>query len=571
LDNVHKRLYRTGDLVKVLPDGVNVMYTTRNDFQVKIRGIRVELGEIERVLCQHADVKDAIAIVEQGQPYAFVLRSEKANSIDQTTLRKHCATTLPVYMVPSTFVEVDQWPMTPSGKVDRKKLQVPTAASILNEVEYVAPSNAIENALCKLLTEILKLERLSVAQGLESVGMNSLQLVRFVYGCRQLGFKLPSGGDFRMYTVQQLASMIQSLSPLAAVQQQQQSISTTAQPTSSVTFTKVPNSLKAMLPIAPLQESLWIEHELMTETELDSYIISYVYVVDGRLDLKLLQNALDAVVNRHDSLRSTFHKADGGDPYLSVAPARADFVKIHFRDLLHDEASKKERNIESSTALNYIMEQFKVHFDLTKAPLMRAIVVRRAKGKYLVAFQFHHIVFDARSRELFFNELSEAYRCLKLSKPLTLKPTVVPQYIDFIVQQREQHQDQQANIDYWKRHLAQLTTLNLPLDYARLAQRSFVGDAVVVNFPLELLQSFRALCKREQLNMSSALMTSVMIVLSRFSGGQTDICIGSTVSGRTSDVWNDCIGFFVHSMPVRCELEPVTFSTMAKSVSNTFF
>jgi amino acid adenylation domain-containing protein len=281
LDNEHRRLYRTGDLVKVQPDG-NLVYIGRTDFQVKIRGIRIELGEIERVICTFDGVKDAVVLVQDARLIAFVLKRSAPVAVD--ALKSHCRSTLPAYMVPFVFIQMDQWPTTPSGKIDRKQLPLPTADEVKqltnqNVDSQIAPRNAIEQELAEVIASILEVPKVNVESDLTSLGMNSLQLVRFASECRRLRLNV----DARTLRTSSIASLARQLDPSSGSQQ------TVVAPASS------PKKLNPLC-LSYFEEAYWLQNQL-GEGATDELIVNTMEV-ENEIDGEIMCKALQFLVNR---------------------------------------------------------------------------------------------------------------------------------------------------------------------------------------------------------------------------------------------------------------------------------
>jgi amino acid adenylation domain-containing protein len=539
-DEAGARLYKTGDVARYLPDG-NLEYLGRNDEQVKIRGFRIEPGEIEACLTAHPQVHDAVVLVTgEGSAKRLVAYVQaEADEPLASTLRAHAAATLPEYMVPSAFVRLDAWPLTPNGKLDRRALPAPDDAALAHQA-YEAPQGELETTLAAIWTELLGVERVGRHDSFFALGGHSLLAVRLMNRVRMLGADVPLAALFASPTLAVFAAVV-------SVQLNQQ---TSALPEIA------PASREGALPLSFAQQRLWFLAQL--EGASESYHIPLALHVRGPLDRAAWQQALDALLARHEALRSTFVSVEG-QPQVRLLPADTG-VPLRWHDL----RGVPDADVQLSR-LSY--EATHAPFDLAQGPLIHACGIQVADDEYVMLLTQHHIVSDGWSIGVMVRELSALYAANVGAQADPLPPLAV-QYPDYAAWQRQWLSGErlQAQSDYWRATLADAPVLlALPTDRPRPAQQSFAGAQVPVQIDASITQALKRLSAEHGTTLFMTVLAAWSAVLARLSG-QHDMVVGTPSANRGHAAIEPLIGFFVNTLALRVDLsgEPDIVQLLAR-------
>ncbi|KAG0204335.1 hypothetical protein BGX31_003183, partial [Mortierella sp. GBA43] len=440
-------MYKTGDLARYLPDG-NVVYLGRNDHQVKIRGFRIELGEIEARLRDHPSVLESVVVAlgdATKQLVAYVVAKYDGAQL-AVTLRSYLMRCLPEYMIPAAFVRMDAFPLNANGKLDRRALPYPGDEAFAREA-YEEPQGEIEEALASIWSELLNVERVSRYDSFFALGGHSLLAVRMMNRLTALGIHLP------------LTALFNTLNLVAFAQECKKSLE------------QGPDALPAieyiyrgdLLPISFAQQRLWFLAQF--EGISNIYHIPLGLLLRGQLDRKALQGALDALIVRHEALRSVFVNVDG-QPHVRILPAKGMAVEhVDIRG-----ASDADRELASLAA-----RETEAPFDLSCGPLIRTILAQVADNEHILLITQHHIVSDGWSVAIMARELSQLYTAHCRGDPNPLVPLAI-QYPDYAAWQRKYLTEDrlQEQAEYWRTTLTGAPVLiDLPTDHPRPHQQSF--------------------------------------------------------------------------------------------------
>ncbi|HEX6373983.1 MAG TPA: amino acid adenylation domain-containing protein [Longimicrobium sp.] len=519
------RMYRTGDRVRWTADGA-IEYLARLDGQVKVRGFRIEVGEVEAVLRQHPGVRECAVLVREDAGEKR-LAAYVAGDADAGTLRAHLRRTLPDYMVPAAFVSLDALPLTPNGKLDRKALPAPEYGAA---EEYLAPRTATERALAAMWGEVLRLERVGVGEDFFSLGGHSLLATRVVSRIREVfGVEVPLRVLFEGPTVAGLSERVDEMRREAPPE---------LPPVVRVARTEA-------LPLSFAQERLWFLDRLQPESAF--YNVSAAPRLSGVLDADALRRALGEVVRRHESLRTTFREVSGA-PVQVIAPFAG--LAVATGDLSHLPQAERE-----AEAKRLATEDARRPFDLEAGPLFRASLLRLGAEDHVLLLCMHHVVSDGWSLGILFRELSALYEAYRQGQASPL-PELPVQYADFAVWQREHLRGAvlDRKLAYWRATLAGAPALlELPADKPRPAVQTYRGAREPVALPAELLERLEALAQREGATLYMVLLAAFQVLLGRYSGTE-DIVVGSPIAGRTRAEAEALIGFFVNTLVLRTDL-----------------
>ncbi|KGD22766.1 non-ribosomal peptide synthetase [Burkholderia pseudomallei] len=547
------RLYRTGDLARWRTDG-KLEYLGRNDFQVKIRGFRIELGEIEAQLAKVAGVREVVVLArdsasevhdsatEHATPDALSPSPETSTATatatatekrlvayytgdaDVVALRAQAAQHLPSYMVPSAYVRLDAWPLTPNGKLDRRALPAP-ADDAYARAEYEAPRGAKEEALAAIWRELLHVERVSRHDNFFELGGHSLLAVQLVSRLRQA------------LSVEVALSTVFDAPVLSALAERLEAGNTEVLPPIPL----APRDGRIALSLA--QQRLWFLTQL--EGVSEAYHMSGAVRLDGPLNREVLQRALNRIVMRHEALRTCFAREEG-EPIQVIQP-HADLT-VSYHDLREAEQSEQR-------AKDLSQAHASAPFDLSRDLPVRVLLLQLEDEAHVVQVVMHHIASDGWSVGVFLQELSALYGSFIAEQGDPLAPLPL-QYADYAAWQRRwlasgQLEKQGA---FWQTNLSGAPTLlELPTDRPRPPKQSHAGASVEVKLGAALSERVKRLSQRHGVTPYMTLLSSWAAVLSRLSG-QEEVVIGSPVAGRNRTEVEALIGFFVNTLALRLDL-----------------
>ena len=564
------RMYRTGDLARYRGDG-NIEFLGRNDDQVKIRGFRVELGEIERTLKQHAGVRDAVVVArEEGRGrgkrlVAYVATSggdgEKGKVVEGAILRGYLQGKLPEYMVPAAYVVLDALPLTATGKVDRRALPEPQVSQA--ETTFVPTRTPIEGIIAQLWGQVLafaderQLEQVGVDDNFFELGGHSLLATRVISRVRQVfGVDVSLRDLFEAPTVAGLAQRVEAA--LRGMQGLQ------SPPMRTI-------SRDGELVLSFAQQRMWFLDQLEPNTPL--YNIPDAVRFTGPLNIRALERSVNAIIQRHEALRTVFVTEDGKprqviSPRPASAPRPMEFPIVDLQDI---PASERERR-----AHQLIQDEAQQPFDLSRGPLLRIRVLRLAPEEHIVLLTMHHIISDGWSMTVLLNELAGAYATFANdafandSEP-ELPPLHI-QYADFARWQRDWLQGEvlERQLAYWKEKLAEMPPLlELPTDHPRPVVQSWHGQHQAFDLSEEVTAGLRRLSREEGATLFMALLAAFKVLLYRYSG-QPDISVGTPIANRNHPQIEGLIGFFVNTLVMRTRLDGEgSFRSLLKEVRET--
>ncbi|MCP3060169.1 amino acid adenylation domain-containing protein [Myxococcus sp. K38C18041901] len=510
------RLYRTGDLVRLRADGA-LEFVGRADHQVKLRGFRIELGEIEASLRAHPDVRDAAVLVREDSPGDRRLVAYAATSASETVLREHLRSQLPAHMVPSAFVVLEALPLTPNGKVDRRALPAPEGGTV---EDLVAPRTALEVALAAIWSSVLQLEQLSVTANFFDLGGHSLLATQVVSRAREsLGVTVPVKLLFEAPTLERFARAVEKL------------LGTASSGHDSEVIPRRPRDTAPPLSFA--QERLWFLSQLHEQQGV--YNMPFALRLEGELDTEALRASLQRLVDRHESLRTTF--PGSGTPTQHIHDSAQ--LSWEFFDLSSAESPDEE-------AARRVQLEAEAPFDLVNGPLFRARLFQLAPRRHVLLLNLHHIISDGWSFGVLYRELSSS----SALPPLSL------QYADFSSWQRSHLSGTvlSSQLSFWTRLLDGVPhLLSLPSDFPRPSLQRFDGALHRFSLPLSLRSSLDSLARQQGASLFMALLSSFQLLLSRYSG-QLDFLVGSPIANRTRHQLESLVGFFVNTLPLPARL-----------------
>jgi amino acid adenylation domain-containing protein len=541
-----ERLYRTGDLARYLPDG-NIECLGRADDQVKVRGFRIELGEIEAVIDQHPSVRQSVVVVREDVPgdkrlVAYIV-SAAGNDASDHELRLHLKEKLPDYMMPSAYMTLAALPLTPNGKVNRRALPAPDF-SLKKKDTFVAPRTHTESLLAEIWAEVLQLGSVGAQDNFFELGGHSLLATQVMSRVSQIfGVQLPLRALFESPTLAELCERI------VAAQ--------LAGDNSSLPVIKS-SSTRDRAPLSFGQQSFWFLNQLNPDTSL--YNIYRAVRIRGRLDINALQQALDEIVARHESLRTTLTIV-GEEPVQVIAPrGRMNLKVIDLAELPHSE--------REAAAAKTLTAEAHIPFDMTTGPLIRATLIQFSDGEHVLLLAMHHVVSDDWSMGVLFRELSGLYESFVTGRKPGLPPLPI-QYSDFAAWQHSWMQGEVLcnQLEYWKERLAGAPRLlQLPTDRPRPAKPTHQGAREELVLPTDLIKKLTQVSQREGCTLFMSLLAAFQNLLVRYTG-QEDIVVGAPIAGRSRAETEGLIGYFINTLVLRTDLSgDPTFSELLRRV-----
>ena len=524
------RLFRTGDIGRYLADG-NIEYRGRRDSQVKVRGFRVEVEEIESQLATHPQVHQAVVVArddERGetQLLAYVIAAGEAPVSYE--LRAHLRRKLPDHMIPRAFILLDKLPLTVSGKVNRLALLPPGPEQSEKQENLIAPRNPTEEIVAGIWADVLNVENFGVDDDFFALGGHSLLLARLaarIRGSFQLDLTLRD--LFEAPTVAGISERIEAL-------RHDDDGLEEAPP--------IPIPRTGALPLSFAQERLWFFDQL--EPNSAAYNISRVLRLTGTLQRRALQGSLDIIVGRHEVLRTSF-LVEEGRPVLFIAPRAT--VEIPLFDLSDQPSSAWAEKVNELAR-----QETERSFDLAKGPLLRLALVKLSDTEHVLVLTIHHIISDGWSIGVFMSELAKCYNALTTDASPDLPPLAV-QYVDFVAWQRQQLGGSalQKRLDYWRNELAGTpAVIDLPLDRPRPELRGFHGTRQTLAISTEITRKLKALARRERATLFMTLLAAFQSLLSCLTN-QDDVVVGAPTAGRDRREFELLIGYFVNTVLLR--------------------
>ncbi|ERT10170.1 AMP-binding protein, partial [Photorhabdus temperata] len=560
--NPDARMYRSGDLARYLPDG-NLEFLGRNDHQVKIRGFRIEPGEIETRLMEYPAVQEAVVLaLGEGQGkrlVAYVVAETDDGLVNR--LREHLSTLLPDYMVPAAFVQLDAFPLTPNGKLDRRALPAPGEDAFARQV-YQAPQGEMETALAAIWRELLGIEQISRHDNFFALGGHSLLVVRMIEYLRRIGLGVSVQTLFRHQTLRVLA---QSLDQHREIQVPENRITpdTTVltpdllplinltQPDIDLIVGQVPGgiaNIQDIYALSPLQDGILFHHLLANEGD--------PYLLIGQMafaDRSLLDRYLAAVqrsVDRHDILRTAFIWRG-----LSV-PAQ---VVLRQATLSVTELTLDPADGLVSDQLFQRFDPHRYRLDLGKAPLLRFVIAQAEEDRWILLEQQHHLIGDHTTLEVMNREV-QAHLTGKegnLTAPVPFRN---------LVAQARLGVSQEEHTRFFTGMLAEVDEPTLPFGLTEVHRDGSQVTEFYRMLTTGLNDRLRDQARRLGVSLAALCHVAWAQVLSRTSG-QEKVVFGTVLFGRmqAGDGADSAMGLFINTLPLRLDMDetPVRDSVQA--------
>ncbi len=517
------RLYRTGDRVRWNADGV-LEYLGRLDQQVKLRGFRVEPEEIEARLLALDGIAQAVVLVRNATLIGYYTASR---ALDEQDVKAALAAELPEYMVPAQLMRLDAMPLSPSGKLDRRALPEP----VWQTREHIEPETPLQQQIAAIWREVLGLPQIGLRDDFFALGGHSLLATQIISRTRQAcDVELP------------LRTLFEA-SELGAFAEQVGLIQASGQRNQQTAIAKVDRSQP--VPLSYSQQRMWFLWQM--EPDSPAYNVGGMARLRGVLDVGRFEAALQALIMRHETLRTTFPSVDGV-AYQKVSPQTG--VRMDWQDISALNETEREQRLQQ-------LADHEAHtpFNLETGPLLRACLVKAGEQEHYLVLTLHHIVTEGWAMDIFARELSALYEAFIDERLSPLSPLPV-QYLDYSVWQRQwlESGERQRQLDYWT---AQLGTehplLELPGDRPRPPVQSHQGELYRFDLSDALAARVRAFNAERGLTLFMTMTATLAVLLYRYSG-QTDLRIGAPVANRIRPESEGLIGAFLNTQVLRCQL-----------------
>ncbi|MEW2384378.1 amino acid adenylation domain-containing protein [Micromonospora sp. NPDC047707] len=533
------RMYRTGDLVRLRPDG-ELDCLGRVDTQVKIRGYRVELEEIEAALTRLPQVREAVVLLRGDRPgedrlVAYVTAEGPAGAGDP---RDALRADLPEYMVPDVVVALDALPLAANGKVDRRALPAPTPQEATPTRE--APATPLETVIAQVWADVLGLPVESIGRDSNflDLGGHSLLAVQAMARLRKtLDIELPLPVFLEATSLADLAVRIGALGGKAP----------------RPGLTSMPRT--GPVPLSYAQGRLYFLNRLAEDSAF--YNVPIALRFDGDLRADALRDAFAGLWARHEGLRTVFPSVDG-EPVQEILPVQA----VAYAEVDVSGDPDPERRLDA-----LFTAEARTAFDLARGPLLRGTLVRLRPDSHVLLVTLHHTVSDGWSLGIVLDDLVTLYRAYAQGQPSPL-PELPYTYVDYTLWQRSwlTGAELDAQLDWWKRQLADVPTLDLPTDRPRPPVQTFRGARHDVRWSADLSRGVAELARREGVSLFMALLAGFDVLMARLSG-QRDVTVGTPIANRTSTELENLVGFFANTLALRVDLSgDPTFTEVLRRV-----
>ena len=543
------KIYMTGDVARWLPDGT-IELVGRTDNQIKIRGYRIELGEIEHQITRYEGIKEVVVMARERQGDKYLVAYYVSHqSIEPAILRNNLQQSLPDYMVPSFFVQLESLPLTANGKLDRNALPEPVA--VIAET-YVAPVNLPQQMLCAIWANVLGIDKVGIRDNFFSVGGDSIRSIQIIARLRTMGYELTAKDIFSCQTIEALASRLKRIEKDAGELIRVKDIE--LQPEQRWFFAKDDPSVHKLndlqlhygsskiYPLSPMQEGM-LFHTLF-ETDGEQYFEQISYELEGLLDIAAVERSLHELVANHDILRTIFLSEAYERPLQIVLnewkPAFSYFD-------VTEECTQRD---EASVMAFYKETDRSGKFEIGIEPPVRLTVYRISATTYTFIWSYHHILMDGWCMSILINDFKNIYRCLTKGERIQLPPA--KPYVHYI--QWLESQEKNIGLQYWRQYLQGYETVcTLPGQQVASGNRR---SSISLNLSSEQTHSLQQLSVRYGVTMNILMQAAWGILLSKYNNIH-DVVFGSVVSGRPALLAGveEMIGLFINTIPVRVRFE----------------
>ncbi len=520
------RIYRSGDLARWLPDG-NIEFLGRIDRQVKVRGYRIELEEIENCLMTHEDVLQAAAAVVGAESMCVYFTSKKEKTVRE--LRDFLGLHLPGYMIPAYFVQLEQMPLNPSGKIDASKLPKPGERGTSLGIGYAPPRDEREEKLVNIWQRILARGKIGIDDDFFELGGNSLSVNQCIACMREdMHLEVSPGKFFEMPTIRALAREF------------------TAQARDLCRIHKVARDQP--IPLSFSQERLWFLQQLDHQNK--AYHVPRALRIKGKIDTSLFERTFTEIIRRHEILRTVFPTMQGQPVQRILAPYLFKIPMIDLSDLASAEDEQRQK------ARGLIKAEGQQGFDLETGPLVRVKLLKLKEDEHIMVSTEHHLVHDGWTQGVMLKEFIALFSAYQAGKPSPL-PELPIQYADFACWQRGFMQGDTLahHLRYWRKKLAGLPPLlELPADRPRPPLMSGKGRMKELIIPAALAQALGNFSRAQSVTLFMTMLTVFKVFLHRYTGIE-DLCVGTGIANRRLKEIEGMLGMVINTLALRTEIQ----------------
>ncbi len=551
------RLYKTGDLACRTCQG-DIKYCGRNDFQVKVRGFRIEPGEIETVLQQHSTVKEAVVLVREEtagekQLCAYVIPASGA-TVSPSDLRHHCMLKLPHYMVPSTFMQLGEWPLTTNGKLNRAALPAPDRNLSVSRSPYTAPRNEKERILAEIWSQVLKVDKIGIDDNFFHSGGDSILSLKVITGLNKRGLPCNLQQLYKYQTVRRMAEVLHLTEgeeitgfdtlPFSLLQESDRN--------------RIPADAEDAFPLGQLQAGMLYHRELHPESAI--YIDIFSFHMRLPWDEKAWKEVFRHLTDIHPMLRAGIHMTEFSEPlqiiHRNVPPA---YSVEDARSL--PEQKQKER-------INEIIEEYKKkNFTLHTPPLLSFHLLRRSDNEIQMTFCFHHAILDGWSVATMLTEMIRNFFSLRETGTLLPAPAAEMRFAGFIDLERREMQSA-SHLTFWQEKLERLSFAPLPGWHQPKGGKREIRQ-FKTELAAELSCGIAELARRAEVPVKSVCLAAHLRALS-FWCNSDDVVTGLVSNGRpeTEGVEN-VLGLFLNTIPFQMEIKDGSFLDLIQQTFET--
>jgi amino acid adenylation domain-containing protein len=540
------RMYRTGDRARWREDGV-LEFLGRLDDQIKVRGFRIEPGEIEAALSKLSSVKQSVVVAREMKPgdVRLVAYIVAASEVSDKAIRTELARTVPDYMIPAAFVRLSAIPLSPNGKIDRKALPLPEFLK-RNHSLFESPRNPTESAIQEIWQKTLGVGSIGIHDNFFSeLGGDSLVAARAA-----TLITTATGVPVRLRTLFDCPTIAQL------------ALTTSPSQSAIATVESIERAADGNTFVASFAQEQFFFIDQLEGPNFSAYNVATYVSLRGQLDVTALGIAIKTLVDRHEPLRTAI-EFRGGTTVQVVRPAPEEILTI-------DDLGSVSADQRQSAADRRARDLADLPFDLSTGPLIRATIFRLSADEHRLLVVFHHAAVDGWSLDVFWRELASAYRSHREGSPSALQPLPV-RYADYALWQRRAVTETrlEPSISYWRTKLNGLEPLELPVDRPRPPVLSYVGERLDFEVPDAIAEKLREVCLELSATPFMVLLTAFQAVLARMSGRE-DLAVGVPLSGRTRPELDDLIGVFVNTVVLRADLsgEPSLRQAIAQTRAN---
>lgn len=574
-------LYKTGDRALYRQDG-NLEFLGRTDHQIKIRGFRVELGEIEAAIAQHPMVETAVVVVREldQDSLAETLHERQLigyivpkvdTKLTERELRAFLKQALPTYMVPAVLIMLDMLPLTANGKVDQKVLPSPEFTTVTEISPIISPTTSLEAALVELWTQLLGQKQIGIHDNFFELGGHSLLATQLVSRIRdRFHVELPLRRLFETPTIAELAQTIESLKcsePSSFCNAPEGTLKTelcqelsdrkaekiahlaslhseSIQPASPIQAISQSANQENIFPLSFAQQRLWFLYQLAPDNPF--YNVPAAIHLSGTVNPKVLERSFREIVRRHAALRTTFTTMDGEPVQVVGANSNIELGIVDLQTVGANERDLIGKQLAAAEAQR--------PFNLTADSLLRVTLLQFKPTEAVLLLTMHHIVADGWSLGILIRELAYCYTAFVEGRSPVLSPLPI-QYPDFACWQRRELQGEilERQLSYWRKQLQDLPSLELPSDRPRPSVQTYRGATYPLQISPTLTQALGSLSQQAGTSLFMTLLAAFQTLLYRYTG-QEDIAVGSPVANRHRTELEGLIGFFVNSLVMRANL-----------------